>query len=287
MSEHIIRAIDREPLTGRVADTLQPVVRKTLQSLGRQSKDALHGKWLGHPLHAALVALPIGAWTLAFLYDVAEIVRGKRSGPAEMAISVGLAGAVASVITGLADWSEIDGRAKKIGLVHGTMNLVATALYLSSLATRRRSRSTGMAMSMVAFGVANAAAYLGGYLVFGERIGVKHTGAPTEDQPESFVAVLDEGALGENQLVRATAGEVPILLVHTSGRIFALGEICTHLGGPLAEGALEGMSVRCPWHGSRFCLENGSVLESPATFSERVFDVRMQGGKIEVRASGT
>jgi nitrite reductase/ring-hydroxylating ferredoxin subunit/uncharacterized membrane protein len=285
MSEQIIRAIENEPLTGRVADAVQPVVRKMLQSLGTESKDALHGKWLGHPLHAALVALPIGAWTLAFLCDVAEIVSGKRSRPAEMAISVGLAGAVASAVTGLADWSEIDGRAKKIGLVHGTMNLVATALYFSSLATRRRSRSTGMAMSMVAFGVANAAAYLGGHLVFGERIGVKHTGAPTEDQPESFVAVLDESALGENQLVRATAGEVPILLVRTSGRIFALGEICTHLGGPLAEGALEGTSVRCPWHGSRFCLEDGSVLESPATFPERTFDVRVRGGKIEVRAS--
>lgn len=285
MSDPIIRVIENDPLGGRVADALQPVIRKMLQSLGTDAKDALHGKWLGHPLHAALVALPIGAWTLAFLCDVAEIARGKRSRPAEMAISVGLAGAVASAVTGLADWSEIDGRAKKIGLMHGTMNLVATALYLSSLATRRRSRSTGMAMSMVAFGVANAAAYLGGHLVFSERIGVKHTGAPTDDQPESFVAVLDESALVENQLVRATAGEVPILLVRTSGQILALGAICTHLGGPLAEGTLEGMSVRCPWHGSRFCLENGSVLESPATFPERTFDVRVRDGKVEVRAS--
>jgi len=281
----IIRAIEGHPLTGQIADGLQPIVQKTLEPLGAEIKDALHGKWLGHPLHPALVDLPLGAWTLAFLCDVIEIMGGRKTAVAETAISVGIAGAIGAALTGLADWSETDGRAKNLGAVHGTLNLAATSLYVASLASRRRSRSTGIALSMLAYGIASASAYLGGHLVFGEQIGVKHTTPPTEEQPEKFVAVLEEKALKKNHLTLVTPGGVPILLVRTSERIFALNETCTHLGGPLAEGKLEGTSVRCPWHGSRFCLEDGSVLEGPATFAERTFEVRVRGGKIEVRAS--
>ena len=96
MSEIILQAIDEHPLVGAVADSVQPVVREAFRSLGTETKDVLHGKWLGHPLHPALVSLPIGAWTLAFLFDVMEIVGGKKSRNAEAAISLGLAGAVAS-----------------------------------------------------------------------------------------------------------------------------------------------------------------------------------------------
>jgi hypothetical protein len=47
---------------------------------------------------------------------------------------------------------------------------------------------------------------------------------------------------------------------------------------------IEGDSIRCPWHGSRFCLKDGSVLDGPAVFPERPFDVRVRAGQIEVRA---
>lgn len=285
MSERIIKAIDEQQIVGRVADSVQPIVRKTFQSLGGTVKDALHGKFLGHPLHPALVALPIGAWTLAFLFDASELIRRKKSGSAEVAISIGLAGAVASAVTGLADWSEIDGRGKKIGLIHGTMNLVATGLYISSLATRRRSRTTGIGLSMLAFGVTNAAAYLGGHLAFGEQVGVNHTEPPSAGKPDQFVAVLDAKDLRDHEPVRVMAENAAVLLVRSEDRVFAIAETCTHLGGPLAEGKLEGTSVRCPWHGSRFCIKDGSVLEGPATFPLRTFEVRERDGKIEVRSS--
>ncbi|HEX7832608.1 MAG TPA: Rieske 2Fe-2S domain-containing protein [Thermoanaerobaculia bacterium] len=284
MTERIIRAIDEQELIGRVADTLQPVVRQALGSLGSEVKDALHGKWLGHPVHPALVSLPIGAWTLAFLFDVAEVMRGKKSGLPEAAISVGLAGAVASAITGFADWSETDGRGKKVGVVHATLNMTATALYVASLGTRRRSRQAGIGLSLLAFGLANAAAYLGGHLAFGEQIGVNHTEAPTSGKPESFVAVLRSDELADNTMVRVMAEGVAILLVRRNDRIFAIAETCTHLGGPLSEGKLDGNTVQCPWHGSRFCIEDGRVDRGPATFPARTFEVRERAGSIEVRA---
>lgn len=285
MSERIIRAIDEEEIVGKVADAVQPIVREAFQSLGGTVKDALHGKFLGHPLHPALVALPIGAWTLAFLFDTAELIRGKKSGGAEAAIAIGLAGAVAAAVTGLADWSETDGRGKKIGLTHGAMNLVAVGLYVSSLAARRRSRTAGIGLSTLAFGLANASAYLGGHLAFGEQVGVNHTEPPSAGSPDRFVAVMDAKDLHDGKPVRVMAGKAAVLLVRAEDRVFAVAETCTHLGGPLSEGKLEGTSVRCPWHGSRFCLENGSVLDGPATFPVRTFEVRERDGKIEVRSS--
>ena len=80
------------------------------------------------------------------------------------------------------------------------------------------------------------------------------------------------------------AGGVAVVLVKQGHSIHALRETCTHLGGPLSEGTIEGDSIRCPWHGSRFCLKDGHVLDGPAVFPERSFDVRVREGQIEVRA---
>jgi nitrite reductase/ring-hydroxylating ferredoxin subunit len=78
---------------------------------------------------------------------------------------------------------------------------------------------------------------------------------------------------------------MPVLLVRRGERIYAIGETCAHLGGPLSEGKLEGASVRCPWHGSCFSLEDGRVLEGPSVHAQPVLDARIHNGQIEVRKS--
>ncbi|HUR81554.1 MAG TPA: Rieske 2Fe-2S domain-containing protein, partial [Thermoanaerobaculia bacterium] len=244
------------------------------------------GSALGHPLHPALIALPVGAWTLAAIFDAIELAGGGQQGKfADRAIGVGVLGALAAAVAGITDWSETDGRAKRIGLTHGAMNVAATGLYALSLLLRRRSRPAGISVGMLAFGIAASSAFLGGHLTYGEQIGVDHTATADQGKPEDFVAVLDNAALTENKPTRVTADGVAVLLVRQGEKIFALTETCTHLGGPLAEGRLEGESIRCPWHGSRFCVTNGRVLEGPAVFPERVFEVRVSDGKIEVRAA--
>ena len=55
------------------------------------------------------------------------------------------------------------------------------------------------------------------------------------------------------------------------------------LGGLLSEGTVEGASIRCPWHGSRFALEDDRVLDSPATFPQPCLEARVRDGQIEVR----
>jgi nitrite reductase/ring-hydroxylating ferredoxin subunit len=124
-------------------------------------------------------------------------------------------------------------------------------------------------------------AYLGGHLVYNERIGVNH--AP-EELPDKFVPVMKESELPENKMCKADADGIPIFVVRRGGRIFALAEKCSHLGGPLAEGELDGETVTCPWHGSKFSIEDGSVLVGPATYAQPCFEVRVRDGQIEVRA---
>ena len=75
----------------------------------------------------------------------------------------------------------------------------------------------------------------------------------------------------------------PILLARHQGQVYALGEQCAHLGGPLAQGTLAGGQVRCPWHGSCFALAEGRVVDGPATYPQPWFETRIQHGQIEIR----
>jgi len=62
-------------------------------------------------------------------------------------------------------------------------------------------------------------------------------------------------------------------------------ETCAHMGGPLAEGTLMDGSVRCPWHGSQYALEDGRELDGPFAFPQPRFETRIRDGQIEVRAA--
>lgn len=287
-AEDIARTVGDQEWLDPVATPLQEAIRALFESAGaagRETKKFLHGSALGHPLHPALIDLPLGAWTLAAIFDAAEIA-GVRSGRwiADPAIKIGLIGALGAAVAGATDWSETDGRAKRIGLTHGLLNLTATGLYALSLLLRNRSRSKAIGISMIAYGVVMSSAFLGGHLTYGEQIGVDHTATADQDEPKKYVAVLDADKLAENKPTKVTADGVTIVLVKQGDEIFALRDTCTHLGGPLSEGKLEGDSIRCPWHGSRFCLKDGRVLDGPAVFPERPFDVRVREGRIEVRA---
>ena len=287
-AERLVRTLGDQKALDGIATPLQEAIRALFSSAGaagREAKDFLHGSALGHPLHPALIELPVGAWTLAAILDALELAGLRRNrGFADTAIKIGLVGAVGAAVAGATDWSETDGRAKRIGLAHGVLNLTATGLYALSLLLRRRSRSQGIAVSMTAFGLAMSSAYLGGHLTYGEQIGVDHTATAEQGTPKKFTAVLDADELAENKPKKVTVEGVAVVLVKQGDSIHALRETCTHLGGPLSEGKIEDDGIRCPWHGSRFCLKDGRVLDGPAVFPERVFDVRVREGRIEVRA---
>jgi nitrite reductase/ring-hydroxylating ferredoxin subunit len=169
-------------------------------------------------------------------------------------------------------------------LAHGLLNTGALALYTTSMILRQlQARNAGRKVAVLGYVVANAAAYLGGHLVFGEQIGVDHTAAQVP--PADFVPVLPEAELPENTLRQVLANGMPVLLLRRGDRIHAIAATCSHLGGPLAEGKLDDNSVVCPWHRSRFALDSGAVLNGPATFPQPCFATRVRDGQIEVRAA--
>lgn len=287
MAETLARAIDKQEALEAASDALQPAVTNMFRAggeAGQAAKNFLHGTWLGHPLHPVLTDIPVGAWTTALALDAMEAVSGREEfgSAADAAVAVGLVGALGAAATGITDWSDTDGRGKKVGLVHALLNVGATTLYATSLVCRRRnSRRMGVGLSMLGYLVSGASAYLGGHLVFEEKIGVDHTAG--QQFPNDFTPVMAEAELQENQLTRVKVRDVPVLLVRRNGQIHALAETCSHLGGPLAEGELVGDTVRCPWHCSRFSLADGSVVDGPSTHPQPCMDARIRDGQVEIR----
>lgn len=246
--------------------------------------DFLNGVWLGHPLHPVLTDLPIGAWTAGLALDGLETATGRRelAAGADVANLLGLLGAVAAAATGAAQWQYTLGRQRRLGLSHALLNLTAVGLYgASALLRANGKRGAGKVTSVLGYAIMTVSAYIGGDLVYGERLGVTHV--PEQTLPNDFQPALHESELHEGEMKRVTIADVPVLLARYEGKIYALNEVCAHLGGPLAEGTLADCSVTCPWHGSRYRLTDGAMLNGPTTFPQPIYEVRVREGMIEVR----
>lgn len=278
----------RKPACKPVDEKVQKWIDKLLYAEGspgaQKIRNFLNGTWLGEPLHAALTDVPIGAWTTAIVIDGLDSIRHRRefSEAADTSIMIGLAGAAASAAAGIADWSDVDPPARSVGLLHGLLNVGVTALFTTSSILRKRdSRKRGRIFAALGYGLLMYSAHLGGKMVYKHRVGVDRTAG--EVFPEDFVPVLAESELADNTPTGASHEGTPILLVRRGSRIFALAETCSHFSGPLSEGKLEGDSIVCPYHASRFALEDGRVLDGPAVHPQPCLEVRVRNGQIEVR----
>ncbi len=92
---------------------------------------------------------------------------------------------------------------------------------------------------------------------------------------EDFVKVANTKDIQPSQMKEVEVNGQKICLVNVDGKYYALGNICTHEGGPLAEGTLEGYEVECPWHGTKFDVRTGDVTNPPATQSEPTYEVKV------------
>ena len=284
--QEIGELIDEMEWLEPVEQSLSAVAEATLNQQNGvmlQVRNFLHGTWLGHPLHPVITDVPLGAWTTAAVLDLYELSTDdeKFSRGADVAVGIGLLGAVGAAVAGINDWQFTTGKPKRVGALHAIFNLAATGCYVASWFERKNGRRrSGIATGLTGFALSMAGAWLGGHLVYKEKIGVNH--APDE-LPEKFLPVMPLEDLAEGILHKARVGELDLVLFRRGTRVFALANTCAHLGGPLNEGRLEGLSVRCPWHGSRFSLESGRVLEGPAAFDQPCFTVRIRKGMVEVR----
>ncbi len=283
-----VRGIQRQKWLDQVGNPLQQSIASAYEAggeTGKKIKNILHGTWLEHPLHPVLTDLPIGSWTAALVFDIFGSDNGDRklAAGADAAVAIGLAGAAGSAVTGLTDWQHVDGPARRIGLMHGLLNIGAFTLYTISLLLRLSgSRSSGRAMSLLGYTTASAAAYLGGEMVYGQKIGVDH--ANRKQLKPEFTVVLAESDLPDSQPKQVEVDGVRVLLVRRGQQVYAIGNVCSHLSCSLSGGRLlSDNSIVCPCHGSRFSLEDGQVLDGPATYPEPRFEARIHNGQIEVR----
>jgi nitrite reductase/ring-hydroxylating ferredoxin subunit len=242
-------------------------------------RSLLNGTWLGHPLHAVLTDVPIGALTVVIVLDALD----QRVG-ADVALVLGILAMLGSAVIGFADYSVTDGKARARATVHSSLMILALVVYLASLGIRASGpadRTVPIALSILAYLILSAGAFVGGDIVFvlGNMVD-RHAWRPAGAK----WAAVEVGELPEGQLVKARLGIQNLVLVRQGETIHALHDQCAHAGGPLSGGKIVDGCVECPWHQSRYELATGHRRRGPTVYDQPAYEVRpAEGGGYEAR----
>jgi uncharacterized membrane protein/nitrite reductase/ring-hydroxylating ferredoxin subunit len=264
----------------------------------------LQGKPFGHPLHPALVHLPIGLFVFSVLLDVASylvadgnpFVRG-----AFYAMLFGVVAALVAAVPGLVDRAAIraDHPAKKTATTHMWLNIAMAVIFAIDLLLRANRLGESATppllflLSLLGVAILAVSGYLGGTLVYDDGIAVgrhrRQSDTPQETilaraaVVDGFVPVADAGSLGEGETLRVDVDGTVMTIARVGGKWFAFQEFCTHRFGPLSEGRLVDGEVECPWHRSRFDMRTGKVTQGPAKVDLKTYEVAVRDGTIMVR----
>lgn len=287
MLRQAISRLEQADALDGASDKLQAAVTTVIRP--RTLRNLLHGTWMGHPLHPVLVQLPVGAFLSAAVLDLLpdRLAPGSRNAATAL-IAAGTAGVGPAAIAGLVDWSEQTRDRRRVGLVHAATNVIAVGLYATSLVARVRGRhAQGRALAFAGLSLAGAGAYLGGHLSYAQGAGISHAATEVARIPEDWTVVGSLASLPDGKPAVRRAGDVPVLLYRQGDRVTAMIERCSHEGGPLGEGDVEGggseACVVCPWHGSKFRLADGLAVHGPAANDQPVLPVRVRDGAVEIR----
>ena len=97
-----------------------------------------------------------------------------------------------------------------------------------------------------------------------------------------FVRVAGRGDVPAGEMLIVEIEGEEIVLANVDGQIYAFGNGCTHRGGPLGEGLLEGDEVECPFHQGRFNVKTGEAVQEPPTEPVPTYEVQVDGDDIKV-----
>ena len=274
-------------LVDRQAGWAKPLGEKAQQLVGdifatrRPLKDFLNGTWFGHPIHPVITDVPVGAMTVAAVLDMAG-----QDGAADVATGIGIASMVGAAATGTADAVDTYGRPQVYATVHAVCMTASLAAYSASFLLRlgpSGGRPLAKVLGLAGYAAMSAGAYVGGDLVY--RFGNQVDRHAFEAGGAKWRA-LDVTEVPAGKLTRAKLGNDAIVLYRAADgdAIQALGATCAHAGGPLDKGTVIDGCVECPWHQSRFRLDDGHVVQGPAVFDQPVWEVReADGGGLEAR----
>ncbi|MFI0486813.1 Rieske 2Fe-2S domain-containing protein [Actinomadura sp. 9N215] len=268
----------------RVIRVLSLAVRRALPP--GPVKDALHGVPLGHPAHPPLTDMPIGFWVSAAVLD---LMPGQRRA-SQTLVAAGLVSAVPTVLTGVADWSALHREQQRVGLVHAAGMLTASTLYSVSLVARFQGRDgAGRAFGFAGLTALVTGAYLGGHLAFRQAAGASHADQVGHLVPLGWHDLCAAEELPDGWPVHRRLGYIGLFVLRTGDDIHVLADRCSHLAGPLHQGRIitddnADTCVICPWHGSMFRVQDGSVVHGPATARQPAFETRVTDeGTVQVR----
>jgi nitrite reductase/ring-hydroxylating ferredoxin subunit/uncharacterized membrane protein len=273
----------------QVVERVQPVVRKLPPG---RVRDALHGVWLGHPVHPVLVQVPVGAWMSAAFLDAL----GPDENGARHLIGLGLLASVPAAVAGWTDWAEMHEQQMRTGVVHAAANGAAITLYTGSLVARARQRTgLGKALGYAGLAAVALASMLGGDISYRQAGGANHAEETAHLVPTGWQDLMPLAKLTAGKPVKARLGDVPVFVLRDEDQVFVLANKCSHMSGPLSDGELSDgeltggpkeRCVTCPWHGSVFRVRDGAVVHGPATVDQPAFETRIEAGIVQVCLPG-
>jgi nitrite reductase/ring-hydroxylating ferredoxin subunit len=257
--------------------------------LGRPGKllqDLLNGSFLGHSLHPVVVDVVIGGSTAAVLLQVLSWlgVAGLRVAILWIQALTWLAG-LSAIVTGLTDFKDTaTGDERHVVGLHGLVNIVATALFLVAFfALLGEADALAGVLLLVAYLVVGVGGFIGGHVVFKYGYMVNHNAFSAGKKAKEYTPILPAAELAEETPTKAMLGPTALVLVRRGDVVFALKETCSHAGGPLSQGTLEGGDIVCPWHASAFRLTDGAVRHGPAATRQVTYRARISGDQVEVQ----
>lgn len=275
----------------RLWNAIAGVMDAIFHGLGRPGKllqDFLNGSWLGHSLHPVVVDVVVGGATAAVLLQLLSWF-GVADTRVALIWLLGLTwlAALASIVTGLTDFKDTaTGDERAVVGLHGLTNVVATILFIASfVALLGADEGDALAgwLLLVGYGVVSVGAFIGGHVVFKYGYMVNHNAFVGGKRAKEFTVVLPAAELPEATPTKAMLGTTGLVVVRRGDLVFALKETCSHAGGPLAQGSVEGYNIVCPWHGSAFRLSDGAVRHGPAATRQVAYRARIADGQVEVQ----
>jgi len=248
-------------------------------------KDLLHGTWLGHPLHAAITDLPIGLLLGSVVLDVLA-----QPSAADILLVASIATMILAALSGLADYAETPGLARTRATLHSVLMTVTMLLVIVSAVMRAGApadRTLPIALSMIAFVLVSAGAYVGGDVVYvlGNMVS-RHAfrGPGTKWIRLDTGELSDLADLPEGTPTKVHAGINDLVLVRSGTTVHAMHAVCAHAGGPMDKGKVVDGCLECPWHASRFELRDGRLRRGPSVYDQPTYEIRSaEDGGYEVR----
>jgi nitrite reductase/ring-hydroxylating ferredoxin subunit/uncharacterized membrane protein len=274
---------------GRFGDWVARVLDGFYRVLGRPGKwlqDFLNGSWLGHPTHPVVTDVVVGGATVVVVFDVAAMLFGatELDTAALVVVAVTALSALSAVATGLTDFKDTaEGDERNVAILHGLVNILATVAYLASFGVRLGGAvDAGRWLSLAGALILAGGAYVGGHLVFKYAYMVNRNAFARGQRAKEFTPIIAAADVPESTPTKVMLGSTALVVVRKGDLVYALKATCSHAGGPLDKGTLEGDTIICPWHGSAFRLRDGAVRHGPATTRQVRYETRVADHQVEV-----